>query len=55
MFVTNAASLPFSPIVEPVVFCIGPVVIGHEKFVFAMIIILLVNIDLVSRPSTIRV
>jgi len=54
-FVKNAASLTFVPIVVPVVFCIGPVVIGPEKFVFAIIIILLVNVDIVSRPSTIRV
>jgi hypothetical protein len=39
----------------PVFTCIGPVVIGPEKFVFAIIIILLVNLDIVSRPSTIRV
>ena len=39
LFLTQAASLTFVPIVVPVFTCIGPVVIGPEKFVFAIIIL----------------
>jgi len=36
-FVKNEASLTLLPIVVPVVFCIGPVVIGPEKFVLPIV------------------
>jgi len=43
------------PTVVPVVFEIVPAFIGPENVVVAIIIILLDYVDLVSRPSTIRV